>query len=377
MARRVEYTGSGCDDEQELTFYLPDGEGVPEALLPGLMRRGFDLAVSPVSGNGPEGSPGAPAEGGAAFTAGRRTYMVEGLGGPQAGAMEGLNFLLLVDPGRRRARFNYVRSFFERNGAEAYEQWLDVLSECIVHLRPTYGYEYDSESGDPPHEALEGADEDAAAGLIRTLYSLNYFGPGIVERIGADRIESARAQRITRLDTGGYLFVPQTHLLPEPPRTSYDTTLIAAHLGLGREQGDPREQAARAERIAEFPALAREGDSRRFPFVIGRHRPTGRWLVHIPGLWAAYAEEVDLIFLARDIQDALEHGNWSFEGRLGYNPFGPFVYAQYFFDNGDAGPALTVDLVDADRDGPRLERSPADPEELATAARALLTAVFG
>lgn len=96
------------------------------------------------------------------------------------------------------------RLFDESNNQSAmYEHFLDALRLIYEIYHPVYGYQFDPRIDD--FTTLE----EALALQIHNLYSINFFGPEVVDKFGRKQLEAAPAERILPLVDGGILLLPR------------------------------------------------------------------------------------------------------------------------------------------------------------------------
>jgi hypothetical protein len=70
------------------------------------------------------------------------------------------------------------------------------------------------------------------AGVPRSLYECNVFGPELVERLERERVLSAPAWRVTPLGDGGVMVIPNACFGYSCNRTDDHRSAVAEHLGL-------------------------------------------------------------------------------------------------------------------------------------------------
>ena len=99
------------------------------------------------------------------------------------------------------------------NELEMYEHFLDALRLIYEAYHPIYAYQSDA--------GTLTTLEEAQTAQIHTLYSINFFGPELVEKLGRERIASAPAERITSLSDGGIMLLPLIPFSPQARHYSY------------------------------------------------------------------------------------------------------------------------------------------------------------
>lgn len=120
------------------------------------------------------------------------------------------------------------RGWLEGEGGLAcFAELLRMLPVVYAQWHPLYLYD---EGGILP----ETTRADVLALAPQWLYSINLFGPELVERMGAERVLSAPAWRVTPLDDGGVMVVPTDVYGPD---TTHYIQEVAAHLGLPYDPG--------------------------------------------------------------------------------------------------------------------------------------------
>jgi hypothetical protein len=103
--------------------------------------------------------------------------------------------------------------------------WLDILQFTYETWHPLYSYK---EGG-----IGETTYEDALAGNITELYSMNLLNREMVEKLGRERVINTPAWHMTELANGSVFLIPE--LIYDGGQGEdyrYDTKAAAAHLGL-------------------------------------------------------------------------------------------------------------------------------------------------
>jgi len=118
--------------------------------------------------------------------------------------------------------------------SQPYRRFLDLLELLYNTWHPIFGYRDD---GVRPGTDLE----DARTGNIVWLYDINVWGPELVEHMGRERVLRSPAWRLTTLQDGGVLIVPQLYY-SDGQAGEYTCTGddAARHLGLHWEPPDER-----------------------------------------------------------------------------------------------------------------------------------------
>ncbi|HEU5376200.1 MAG TPA: hypothetical protein VFV38_12215 [Ktedonobacteraceae bacterium] len=85
-----------------------------------------------------------------------------------------------------------------------YPIWLDLLKKVYACWHPAYVQEGLKDD--------EGIDREISLSEeFRYLYETNIFGPGLVARIGRERLLNAPAWKVEELDDGAILLIPSQH----------------------------------------------------------------------------------------------------------------------------------------------------------------------
>lgn len=139
-----------------------------------------------------------------------------------------------IEPQEGRISFLIDHEHFNGSdeGRAAFEKLLAVLKETYAHWHPFYGYEIYHGGVHPDQTAIQATHE------IQHIYTINFLGPEIVEKLGRERILSAPAWRNEPLDDGGVLLIPDnTYYLHIP----FAYKRLATALGLQTPQAPGEE----------------------------------------------------------------------------------------------------------------------------------------
>lgn len=148
----------------------------------------------------------------------------------RSGALFQHEFDLRAPVGRAVA-VHYSHDFFtikrnERARVEAFDHWLGIVEALYALLRPLYAYSWNHNNEIP-------LTDDTYLEQCRpyTLYTLNLFGPEMVEQLGGrTHVLKTPAQFVRPLADGGVLVIPELHWYPGS--LPYTWTKVARHLGV-------------------------------------------------------------------------------------------------------------------------------------------------
>ncbi len=110
---------------------------------------------------------------------------------------------------------------------EKYQMFLTLVEVTYRQWHPLYGFDDPGTGDDTPSR------DDALAGVLPRLFTINLFGPEYVAKLGRERLLSAPAWQVKELDDGGILiatipYVEEDWRHPSP----YEPREVARHLGL-------------------------------------------------------------------------------------------------------------------------------------------------